>query len=117
MLLLEQKSPSKCVKKHLIGVVAFFLIGICQAQTPLGTWQTHFSYHALNGLTVVGSNVYAASKNGLFYVNTSENQAVVVSQKDGLSETGVTSMAFSATAQTLVLGYENGNVDLLKIDS
>ena len=27
--------------------------------------------------------------NGLFYVNTSENQAIVVSQKDSLSETAV----------------------------
>jgi len=124
MLFLEQNTPPTYATKppiwpRLIQLVSFFFIGIfcnIQAQTPLSTWQTHFSYRSLNGLAVVGSNVYAASKNGLFYINTTDNQVVIISKKNGLSETGITSMAFSAMAQTLVLGYESGNVDLLKID-
>ncbi len=94
-----------------------FLATSAIAQIPLDSWRTHFSYRSLDGLAVVGSNVYAFSQNGVFYFDATDNQTVTLSKQNGLTETGVSALAFAEAAQTLVVGYENGNVDLLKIDA
>ena len=111
--------PLSTPKKLLFLILNYQLsiINYSVAQLPLGAWQTHFSYQSINGLAVVGSNVYAASKNGFFYFDAADNQLQTLSTQNNLSETGVSALAFSPAARVLVLGYESGNVDVLSINA
>jgi ligand-binding sensor domain-containing protein len=40
-----------------------------------------------------------------------------LSKQDGLTENQIKAIAFSAAAQQLIIGYESGNIDLLKTDT
>ena len=106
--------PPKKVLFFLINCL-LLIINYSQAQLPIGAWQTHYSYQSINSLAVVGSNVYATSKNGFFYFDAADNQLQTLSKQNGLSETGGAALAFAPVARVLVLGYENGNVDVLGI--
>jgi ligand-binding sensor domain-containing protein len=103
-----------------LSVATFFIFHfsffITTAQIPLNTWRTHFSYQDTRGVELANRQLYCFSGNGLFYVNTSDNQIVTLSKQNGLSETQIRSMAFSTTAQQLIIGYESGNIDVLKTD-
>jgi hypothetical protein len=80
---------------------------------PLGTWRTHFSYLSAREVTWAGERVYCASENGLFYFEPSDNSLHTLSKLDGLSETVIRTMAYEPNSKTLVLAYQNSNLDLL----
>lgn len=88
---------------------------ILQAQTsiPVGTWRTHFSYQQINYIVTAGGRIYCAARNGLFYLDKSDNSLNVLSKADGLSDAGVTAMAYESSSDALLIAYSSGVVDLL----
>jgi sugar lactone lactonase YvrE len=97
--------------------LAFFILHSTFAQTPLNTWRTHFSYQDTRGLVLATRQLYCFSSNGFFYINTTDNQAITLSKQNGLTENQIKGVAFSAATQQLIVGYESGNIDLIKTDS
>ena len=77
-----------------------------------GTWRTHFSYNDARIIVDTGSKVFCAVQNGLFYVDRSDNTINTLSKIDGFSDVTISAMGYSAAANTVVIGYENGNIDL-----
>ena len=102
-------------KKISLFTIHYLLSTICFAQIPLNTWRTHFSYQSVEGLEIVENQVYSFSKNGLFYANITNNQTTLFSKQDGLTETNVRAMGYLAASKQLLIGYESGNIDLVKI--
>lgn len=99
--------------------VFFFILLFCLkpdipfAQIPTGSWRTHLSYHRLQTILLAENKIYAASENGFFYLNLADNSLHTLSKEDGLSGQGITALAYAPAAGTLVLGYKDGNIDLL----
>ncbi len=85
-----------------------------QNDIPIGTWRTHFSYYSAANVAVVQSKVYCASKNGFFFFDTEEQSTSIISKVNGLSDTGISALGYNAFNNILVLGYANGNIDLLR---
>lgn len=103
-------------KNIFLNLLILSLIRPLQAQTPIGTWQTHFSYVDAKEVAIAGNKIYCATNNGFFYVDNAAKQAIKLSKLDGFSENGISKIKYSPLTKTLIIGYQSGGIDLLTID-
>lgn len=91
--------------------------GICNAQNiPIGQWESHFSYSSAQHVVQAGKQIFCSSYNGLFSINIENQQIQILSKTNGLSDAGVSSMAYDAKEKTLILAYRSGNIDLVSLN-
>lgn len=81
---------------------------------PIGTWRTHFAYQNIHSIAETEEEVYCASENGFFYLNKADNQIFTLSRADGLSEGIVSNLAYHQDSKTLMIVYENANIDFIQ---
>ncbi|MEM1137165.1 MAG: T9SS type A sorting domain-containing protein [Bacteroidota bacterium] len=87
-----------------------------QNDIPLGTWRSHLNYTDARLVATAGDKIFCASGKGLFSYDINERNTEVFSKVNDLSDVAVGAMAFSETYNTLIIGYTNGNIDLLRDD-
>jgi hypothetical protein len=104
------------MRRRLVPLFLFFLQTIT-IQAQIGTWQTHFNYLNTKDLAIVESKIYTVSENGFFYYDTIEKQVAKLSKIDGFTETGIAKIAYNSPQKTLLIAYQSGNIDLLKVKS
>ena len=82
-------------------------------QLPIGSWRTHSSYY--NSIAVARSDkeIFSASKEGLFAWDRQESSLQFLSKVNRLNDAQIGQIAYDETNKTLVIGYRNGNIDLL----
>ncbi len=92
-----------------LGVYAY-----SQTTTDIGIWLDHLPYR--NGIDFhqQGGQVYCATEQGLFIYSPGEQDIQRFSKVNGLSDVGLSAIAWSEKHNLLVIGYENGNLDLLE---
>lgn len=76
-------------------------------------WQDHFSYRQSFALAETPAAIYAATRLGLVVYNKADQALTTLNKINGLSDYGISSLAYSQEQNTLVIAYENGNIDLL----
>ena len=112
----DLKRKFRTLRATTLGVVLCLLAQFAVAQA-VGEWQTHFNYASAQTVAVAKEFVYCATKNGFFYYQPKENKTVLLSTKDGLSETAVSRIKYEPTQNILIIGHENGAIDLLQLST
>ncbi len=90
---------------------------IPKANAQIGTWRTHFNYLNAKDLAIVEKNIYGVTENGFFYYDIEAKQSVKLSKIDGFIETGIAKIAYNSSLKTLIIAYQTGNIDLLKVNA
>jgi len=103
----------KCIKGVFWSILTSSLLA-AQNEIPIGWWRTHFSYRDASHVAVAESGVYCAGPNTLFFMDLQDLNLQRISKIDGLSETGISSIAHNPELNILVIAYSNGNIDLLR---
>lgn len=86
----------------------------CLAQEiPIGTWRLHVSYNSIHSIAFGNNMVFAASANGIMVVDRSDNSVSSYNKINGLSSSGITSIAFDDQRDQLVACYEDGTIDII----
>ncbi len=80
---------------------------------PIGTWRTHLSYSKVFQVEESPTRIYAAATSSLLYYDKTDKELMSFSKMEGLTSTGVSSLKYAPQHKTLVIGYEDGNIDLL----
>jgi len=88
-----------------------------QENIPVFTWRSHFSYQNVFDIAQSADRVYAASPNALFYVDKQELSIHKLTKIDGLSGVAIGAIGVAPGSNTLVIGYTNGNIDLLEANT
>jgi hypothetical protein len=106
------------MKKRIFGIL-FFLGALCSVHGQLiqtGQWRTHLSYK--NALICEASNryVYAASIQGFFRVMMNYGDMEKLGKEEGFANNEVTTLAYNSQKDLLLIGYSDGNIDLLQND-
>lgn len=83
------------------------------AQVEPTSWRDHLCYRVANSVAIAGDKVYCATEQGLFYYNTDDYSVNRFTPIQGLSDLGIGYVAYSQSAAKLVVGYLNGNIDLI----
>ncbi len=105
-----------CRKFFLL--LSFLVPFLLQAQIPNGTWRDHLAYAEARRLAAMPGKIYCSTAAGsLFYLRTEDNSLQKISKVTGLSDAGVSTVGYSETEHMLVIGYSNGNIDLVRNDT
>ncbi|MGQ1788268.1 type IX secretion system anionic LPS delivery protein PorZ [Saccharicrinis sp. GN24d3] len=86
---------------------------LCKAQVAIGSWQDYLSFANVHSVEKVNNRIYAATNVGLFSYDTEENVVEKITKLNGLSDIEITAIATSSSLNILIVGYDNGNIDLV----
>jgi hypothetical protein len=89
------------------------LASATRAQLPIGQWRDHFSY--TNTVAVVEGNgaVYCATRNAVFRFDPATSETARINKTNALNDVDVSALGWSSGLNALVVGYGNGNVDVV----
>jgi TSS9, PorZ, N-terminal beta-propeller domain len=102
------------MKKFLaiLFIIPLSLMG--SGQTPVGSWSDHLVYNTADRIAVGSNDVYASTGSSLIIYNKTYAELKKMSRIDGLTETGISTIAWSEENKTLIIAYSSANIDLLK---
>ncbi len=102
------------MKKIATVFLSFLLIQNIFAQDiSIGAWRIHAGLEDVVAIADAGDKVFCASHLGLFSVDKLDHSFVQYSKATGLSDVGISTIAWCGTTKTLVIAYTNSNIDLL----
>ena len=84
------------------------------SQTPVGSWSDHLVYNTVKNIAVGSTEVYASTGSSLIVYNKIYTELRKMSRIDGLTEAGISTIAWSEEYKTLIIGYSSTNIDLVK---
>ena len=82
-------------------------------QTPVGSWSDHLVYNTANCVAVGNEEVFASTGSSIIIYNKGFAELKKMSQINGLTETGISTIGWSEENKTLIIAYTSSNVDLL----
>jgi ligand-binding sensor domain-containing protein len=106
----------KIVKINFLGSFVFFLIIslFSFGQIAVGQWRDHLPYNNGKMVAVAGDDIYLLTSVGLLSYSTNNGETEKLSKINGLSDSGVESIGYNEYTGSLVIGYSNGNIDLIR---
>ncbi len=100
------------LKKSLFLLIVMY--GFCFAQVKPGQWKDHLSYNACNSVAKVGNIVYASNGTGIIKYHPDDGSIERLNKINGLSDIGIKLLRFNPYNNTLLVIYENTNIDVIK---
>ncbi len=83
-------------------------------EVGIGEWRDHLPYNSTVSVTSSKENIYCATPYSIFYYNKNENTVNRFTRISGLSDIGIVRVGFNESYNTLLVAYENTNIDLVK---
>jgi hypothetical protein len=102
------------MRSVLFSCSLFMVLSTVNAQIPVGQWRTHLSYSQGICVEPASNRIYCLTEGGLFCYNLSDNSMTKLDKTKGLSDVTVNSIKYISDKDVLVIGYDNGNLDLIK---
>lgn len=84
-----------------------------QVSTPVLGWRTHFSYKDVKQLALGEEVIFAATENTVFAAGRTVGTLERFNKVTGLSDVGIGAIQTLPDLTTLVVGYKNGNIDIV----
>lgn len=101
--------------KLLVSYLSLFFISFTLfSQIPILQWRTHLSYSKGKQVVPAKNYIYCLSTGGLFNYNTQDNSITKLDKTKGMSDVVVTSIQYDEVKDVLLVGYDNGNIDIIK---
>lgn len=99
-------------------LILFFLISfvLVQAYPQNNRWTIYAAYHDASKCVSVGSKIYVLSDGGLYSYDYEDMDVVTYDKSGVLSDNGIFDISYCSEEKTLVIVYNNGNIDLLYDD-
>lgn len=82
------------------------------AQVAVGQWRAHLPYNHLIAVTEGDNKIFAATPYSLFYLDKTDFSIERINSVNALNDVNVTAINFHDASSTLIIGYQNGNIDL-----
>lgn len=97
-----------------ISVLLFLLATVSgvYSQRAVGTWKTYMAYQNAKLVAEAPKNIYAVYDSSLVAYSPDDELVKFYTKADGLSDVLIQQMAYHEGTGTLVLTYDNSNIDL-----
>lgn len=94
---------------YILLLIAFF-------QTTLYAqdwkWKSYLAYYNTTLVAEANNNVFAVADGSLYSYNKEDQSVQAYSKLNGLSDVSITQLGYNADVNTLLIVYDNGNIDL-----
>jgi sugar lactone lactonase YvrE len=104
------------VRKAVLFVAICLTSIFCEAQVKVGEWREHLSYNPCNSVAKAGNLVYVSNGVGLLKYNLDDNSVERLNKINGLSDIGIVLLRYNPGNRTLLVIYEDANIDVIKDD-
>jgi len=101
------------MKKFILGILLISSFQLFAQNKPIGTWTAHLPYQSGTSITSDGIRIYIGTQTGLFTYNAFDNSISTYSKTNLLNDIGIGDLAFSKEFSTLIVVYNNANIDLI----
>ena len=98
---------------YTISVILLLSLTL-HGQTPVGSWSDHLIYNTTNCVAVGSKEIYASTGSSIIVYNKNYAELKKLSRINGLTETGISTIAWSEENKALIIAYTSSNVDLVK---
>ncbi|MDR1221769.1 MAG: hypothetical protein LBL07_02665 [Tannerella sp.] len=92
------------------------ILSILFPQTLTGqtwkNWETHLAYYEATGIAETNDRVYVLANGSLWSYGKEDAEIRTYSKQTGLSDSDIRLIKYSPENQTLIIVYQNGNIDL-----
>ena len=107
------------ITRFTLFVFLFCIASFYQAAAQTGSynqWTDHLPYNNCKAVAEAGDKMFAATTYSLFYFDKADNSLNRLNKvtPGGLSDIGISAIAYCTQLNTLVVAYANTNVDLVK---
>ncbi len=100
------------MRQRYILILLLFCLPI-YGQDFSDEWTGHFSFATVGDINQGNGRIYAASENAVFIFSTINGSTITRSTINGLSGNIISSIYYSEAFDTLLIGYENGIIDII----
>ena len=83
-------------------------------QTPVGSWSDHLVYTTAKNIALGSKDIYASTGSSIMVYNRNLDELRKMSRINGLTETGINTIAWSEEFNSLIIAYSSTNVDLVQ---
>ena len=90
--------------------------GIATAQMGIGKWRDHFSFRTAYRVIPAKERIYVQGALGLFYYDIEDYTINKFTKVEGLSDVGISTIAYDNETDYLAVAYTNSNFDLVHND-
>ena len=97
------------IKTWYIALLACIISEVVQGSN----WRSHLSYYQVIAVAQGNQKIFAANRNGLFSYDLVTKDFNTKTTVEGLSDSGISTIQWSDSRSALLIGYSNGNLDLL----
>lgn len=109
------------MKKSFALIFCLFLMLVTSGQIPVGKFRSHIPLHAFHSVAIADDYAYAATDNGLLLVELASMDSKKPdisswSKADGLSDIDISKIYYDKPHKTLIICYQDGNIDIIKED-
>ena len=104
------------MKKLLSFYLFFFVIGFFAQTDYSNSWEDFFSYNNVKDFIKKENVIYALTDNAVFTYNTVSGEINKLSSIQGLSGETTSSIHYNESFKRLVIGYENGLIEVVDDD-
>jgi hypothetical protein len=100
--------------KYNLAYIGLLLPVLVSGQTKLGQWRTHLPYGYCTIVEATDDRIFCSATGGLFTYNLVDQSVEKLSKIDGLSDIGVRAMRWNDELETLIIAYQNSNIDIIR---
>lgn len=98
-----------------VPIIVFLLFNsiFLFSQQYMGSWTSYLPYNSAYKIAVENDKVFCSTNGGLFFFNETDNSLNKFSKENGLSDSNISTIAYSKSNDVLVIAYANANLDLV----
>jgi len=105
------------IRSHIFFyLVAFFAFLTTVGLEGQDRWKSYYSYKKCFEIEETNRFVVGATPLGLIYFHKETASISVKNKVNGLSDTGISTITYLPAINSLMVGYQNGNLDLVRDD-
>ena len=108
---------SRFIKSFILVLMLFCPTWICAQNFEIGNWREHLPYVHAKKVVEGNGKIYCATDDGFYSYDLAEKTVERKSKLNGLSDFGITDIAYSDSYKLLVIAYSSTNIDLLYDDN
>ncbi|MFM7016366.1 MAG: hypothetical protein ACKOX3_08575 [Bacteroidota bacterium] len=114
---MQGRLKTEWIQKYLLLLFAIFNTISASAQNfEIGNWREHLPYIHAKKVVEGNGRIYCATDDGFYSYDLTEKAVERKSKLNGLSDFGITDIAYSTSFHLLVIAYTSTNIDLLYDD-
>ncbi len=111
----SELSGTMNISRLLIPITAFLFLHAAKAQNmPIGQWQSHLPYNTAVSIASDGFRVYVATQHSFYIQSVANEETTPFSKVTGMSDMGMSKIAYDGLTGAVILAYQNSNIDLYK---